>query len=161
MTAGELATRWTIRVALSLYAIAIALRLQPGGRPGRERAARAAWAAGLLFYLAHVACAFQFFHNWSHQAAYRETARRTGELFGFDWGGGLYWNYAFTAAWAVDVLWPRPPGWLRAGLRGFLAFLAFQATVVFGAGWTRWAGLASTLALLLLWRRNRHDHRAR
>jgi len=87
--AGELLTRWTVRAALILYALTFALRL---AAPKRRREARLLWTTVCVLFLAHVAAAFQFFHAWGHAHAYRETARQTRELFGLDWGGGLYFN---------------------------------------------------------------------
>lgn len=71
-------------------------------------------------------------------------------------GGGLYFNYAFTAVWIADALW-----WWRAGLDGyrarsrwvtgavhlFFGFMFFNATVVFGSAFMRWFGVASMLIL--------------
>ncbi len=162
---GELLTRWTVRVALVCYVVALTRML--GTRRGDRDPGRLAWTAGLIAYLAHVVCAFHFFHDWSHAAAYRETARQTAALFGWDWGGGLYFNYVFTAVWSLDVLWwwlapaayRARPLWLSAGIHGFLAFMAFNGAVVFGAGLVRWAGLAACAGLLfLLWRTRRHAH---
>jgi hypothetical protein len=161
MDAGENLTRWTIRLALGLYVLAVAVRLCARQRPAWLREARLAWTLGCIVYLAHVACAFQFYHGWSHTAAYRETARQTAERFGLDWGGGLYFNYAFTAAWVADVLWwwrgiaayEARPRWLNATVQGFFAFMAFNATVVFASGLVRWLGLAASLGLAALWLR--------
>jgi hypothetical protein len=82
----------------------------------RDPAARLAWTLACAFYLMHVAAAFQFHHHWSHLAAYRETAQQTAEVFGLNWGGGLYFNYAFTIVWIADALW-----WWRIGLDGYRA----------------------------------------
>lgn len=86
-------------------------------------------------------------------------------MVGLDWGGGLYANYGFAAVWTADVCWwwlaprrylARPRG-LEWAVQGFLAFMAFNATVVFGAGAVRWAGLAACLFLAAVlgytWRR--------
>jgi hypothetical protein len=159
MDTGELLTRWTIRLALVFYVLAVALRLLARRRPAWQRAARLAWTLGCIVYLAHVACAFQFYHGWSHTAAYRETARQTAERFGLDWGGGLYFNYAFTAVWMVDVLWwwrglepyQTRPRWVDATVQAFFAFMAFNATVVFASGFVRWLGAAACLGLGMLW----------
>jgi hypothetical protein len=171
MDAGELLTRWTVRLALACYAGVLTLRLLPRYTTRRQAAARWLWTAGCLLYLAHVASAFQFFHGWSHEAAYRETARRTAESFGLAWGGGLYFNYLFTAVWVADVLcWWRGlawyaarPRWLDRALHGFLAFMAFNGAVVFATGWVRWAGVAVCLVLGALWwlRRRRRRRAAR
>jgi hypothetical protein len=167
---GELLTRWTVRLALGLYAAGLGLLLASSGRPGWLRVARVVWSAGCALFLVHVACAFHFFHDWGHADAYRETARQTGDLFGAYWGGGLYFNYAFTLAWLADVLWwwARPAGvylrrtrWVTVPLHAFLLFMAFNATVVFETGPTRWAGVAALAALTLTWwltRRGRRGH---
>jgi hypothetical protein len=106
-----------------------------------------------------VACAYHFYHKWSQADAYRETARQTAEVTGFDWGGGLFINYALIIGWIIDVaLWGRGleayrsrPQWLAAAWQGFLFFIVFNATVVFKTGPLRWIGLALCLWLAFLW----------
>jgi hypothetical protein len=153
MDSGELLTRWTVRLAVVLYAIGLGLRAR-----GWPAAARLAWTGGCLFFLLHVACAFQFYHHWSHRAAFAATARQTAEVVGLIWGGGLYANYAFALVWAADVVWwwcnsqtyhkrPRAVEW---AVQGFLAFIVFNATVVFGSAAVRWLGLAACLVLVIL-----------
>src|SRR5207249_3603818 len=97
-----------------------------------------------------------FYHGWSHRAAYEATALLTAEVTGLAWGGGLYANYAVALVWGADVgwWWLRPAGY-RARPRGvewavqaFLAFIAFNSTVVFGAGAARWLGLAGCAILI-------------
>lgn len=159
MSPGELATRWTVRLALAGYFAGAALR---GGRPrssNRERVARLAWTLGCLFYLAHVGCAFHYFHGWSHAAAYQRTADETAATTGWKWGGGLYFNYAFTVVWLADTLWWWRPAagrrahWLATSVQAFLAFMVFNATVVFGHGAIRWFGLAGCALLAVRWLR--------
>ena len=149
-------TRWTVRAALALYVVTLALRL---AAPRRRGLARAAWTAGCLLFLAHVAAAFHYFHDWSHGDAYRETARQTGEMVGTYWGGGLYLNYLFTLAWAADVAywWWRGsegyaarPRWIDQVLHGFMAFMAFNAVVVFESGVVRAAGVTAAILLAVL-----------
>jgi len=159
MDAGEVATRWSVRVAVALYALAVAGMLLGERRRWWRTAARWAWTLACAAYLAHVGCAFQFFHGWSHAAAYAETARRTEEMFGLAWGGGLYLNYLFTAVWVGDVLWwwaaPAAyqvrPRWLGWAVHGFLAFMIFNGAVVFATGLVRWVALAVCLGLGSLW----------
>lgn len=120
-------------------------------------AARLAWSGGCLAFLLHVGCAFRFYHHWSHADAYETTARRTADVVGWSWGGGLYANYAFTLVWLADVAcWWRGldeyelrPRVLDGSVRGFLAFMAFNAAVVFAAGPFRWASLGVCLFLLI------------
>jgi hypothetical protein len=165
MDEGELLTRWTVRLAVVLYAAALALRIaararraarrEPAGGCIGLRAARLVWTGGFAAYLVHVACAFHFYHGWSHRAAYEATARQSAEVVGLAWGGGLYANYAFTLVWGADVAWwwaapahyrqrPRIVEW---AVQAFLAFIVVNATVVFGFGTIRWIGLAAGVAL--------------
>lgn len=159
MNLGELLTSWTVRLALILYVGGLALRARAAGRRHTLALARLAWTAGCMAFLIHVASAFHFYHHWSHAAAYEATARRTAEVVGLAWGGGLYANYAFTSLWVADAGW-----WWRGlsryqtrrrsvewAVQGFLGFIAFNATVVFGTGAVRWLGLGACLFLVVLW----------
>jgi hypothetical protein len=145
MEHGELLTRWTIRIAMALYVASLATR---GFSP---RWSRVAWTAGCGFYLAHFICAFTYFFHWSHAEAYAFTARTTAEVVGLDWGGGLYINYVFTLVWLADVCWwwtDRPrPRWIGWAVHLFMGFIAFNATVVFATGFSRWFGIASCVLL--------------
>ncbi len=123
---------WTIRVAFVLYLTSfVAWRLR------RDEIARATWTLGCALYLVHVAAAFQFVHHWSHDAAYRETARQTAALFGWNWGGGIYFNYLFTLIWIVDAAWwqrglsayRERPRYISIGVHVFFAFMFFNAIV--------------------------------
>jgi len=159
---GEAFTVWSVRAATLLYVAALAFWLATRS-PAGQRTARLAWTAGCLFYLAHVYGAFQYFHGWSHAAAHAETARQSAELFGVAWGGGLYFNYAFTIVWVADVIWcwrgmehyERRPRWITVVVHTFLAFMFFNGTVVFASGVSRWLGVIAAPVLLFLWSRSR------
>jgi hypothetical protein len=130
---GQALTIWTARAAALLYVCWAVLALRR-----HWRHARLASTAALSVYLLHVWCAFKYFYGWSHATAYHETARQTAELFGIDWGGGLYLNYFFTAIWSVDCvfswlrpdLWKARPAWIRQSVHAFFAFMWLNATVV-------------------------------
>jgi hypothetical protein len=158
MIPGSMVTLWSVRAAGLCYVVAIAAWIRQ-----RPHLARIAWTISLGCYLCHVAAAFGFYHGWSHQAAYRETARQTAALFGMWWGGGLYFNYLFTLVWALDVVWlwryRKRPRWIALAVHTFMAFLFFNATVVFASGWIRWSGVLATLALALLWFVSRRHYR--
>ena len=141
---------------MAAYAGRLALGL--AGRAGgerRDRIARGLWTAGCVLVWAHVICAFGFVHHWSHDEAYESTARQTGETIGLAWGGGIYFNYLFMLVWAGDAIWWRwapasyhnRPAITSAVVHGYLAFIMFNATVVFEEGWLRYAALALTLIL--------------
>src|SRR5688500_12128764 len=155
MSGGEVLIKVTIWVTVAGYVAGAAAFALSRGRRHWDSFARLAWTAACAALLAHVFCAFHFHHAWSHGAAFRETARQTDEVFGLDWGGGLFINYALLAVWVADVGWwwgrgldayrrrPRP---LTYGWHAFLLFIVFNATVVFKDGPARWAGLGLCLA---------------
>jgi hypothetical protein len=111
-----------------------------------------------VLFLAHVACAFEFQHDWSHAAAYAHTAKRTAEVTGWSWGGGLYFNYLTALLWSLDAVvcwcWARgrwaPPRPYRLAAGGFLAFMIVNATVVFGAPFWRWLAVPTIAAWFAL-----------
>lgn len=147
--------RISIWLSVAAYFIALAQR-----RPQR---ARAWWTIGCLACVVHIALAMHLVHHWSHAAAYADTARQTREVTGLDWGGGVYFNYVFSGVWLADVVWwwinqdsrSRRPKWLSAALHVFLAFILFNATVVFESGILRWSVMAAIAGLAVFWARNR------
>ncbi len=153
MNLPELFTRWSAIVALALYVVGLTLLTGAMQSPARLVWARRAWTAGCLLFLVHIASAFQFYHHWSHRSAYAVTAQQTAEVVGVAWGGGLYANYVFTLLWVAEVIWwwggldrySSQPRVLKWAVQGFLGFMAFNATVVFGTGTARWLGVAATL----------------
>lgn len=163
MDAGDLLTRWTVRLAMGLYVTALSLRWTAKGRATRLTTARWAWTGGCLLLLGHVMCAFAYFHDWSNAAAYQETARRTAEMVGVAWGGGLYLNYAFTAVWLADVAWwwLWPASYQQRGpavewpIQAFMGFIAFNGVVVFADWPIRVAGLVACAVLLIAWATSR------
>jgi hypothetical protein len=107
-----------------------------------------AWALTLL----HIAVAFHTAHGWSHARAFDHVERTSG------FGPGLYVNYAFAAIWTADVLWSwialnhylDRPRWLGRVLVAFMAFIVFNAAVVFGTGPRRLASAGLFLVPLVL-----------
>jgi hypothetical protein len=148
--------RWTAWLAMAGLGASAAARLAgTPGQSGDDSRRRALWTAACILLWIHVACAFQFAHHWSHAEAYAHTARQTDEVVGLDWGGGTYFNYLLMVLWAGDAAWwwlaprsfrARPP--IIGGiLRGFVAFMAFNAAVVFVSGPLRWVALGVMLIL--------------
>ncbi len=155
MDIGEFWTRWTVRLAMALYVFSLLMRIEARGRFSWLGWSRAGWSAGCLAYLLHVVCAFTYYHDWSHAQAYEATARQTEAAVGVHWGGGLYANYLFTMVWLTDAaLWPGAESYRRRSrltdwlVQGFMGFMAFNATVVFASGYSRWFGVLSVGLLL-------------
>lgn len=159
MSKGEFLTRLTIWIALAGYFVGVVAFKLSRRRHRWESTARLAWTVGCVSLIAHVLCAFHFYHHWSHESAYLETARQTAEVTGLNWGGGLYINYALATGWVMDVIWwwrglddyRRRPGLLVAVWQSFLIFIIFNATVIFKSGPTRWLGVGLCLALGIVW----------
>ncbi len=143
---------WTIRFSALLYVAAVAMMLI------RKGPVRITWTLAWMFHVEHIALAFHYVHKWSHEAAYRETARQTAELIGVGWGGGLYWNYLFSVLWTADVAWwwvargsyEGRSRWIGAAIHGFLGLIFFNGVVVFGPGPVRRAGIAAAAGLAAL-----------
>jgi hypothetical protein len=151
----------TARAFVAFWAAAVSLQLR--ARPEEWAAfsprlslARGAWTIGLVVHLVHVGFAFGLGHGWSHTAA----VRHVEEVGGF--GAGIAVNYLFAAVWTADVIWwcaspggyAHRPRWIGYAVHSFLAFTAFNATVVFGSGPVRVAGGAAFAMLAgLLWAR--------
>ena len=165
MPTGELLTKLSIWLAVLAYVIGTVLALEARKRPTWHSTARWVWTTGCALFLIHVFCAFTYFHHWSHEAAYHQTAVQTAALTGLQWGGGIYFNYLFAAVWLADVLWwwlapasfHTRPRWLHAAWHTFLFFMVFNGTFVFVHNPMRWIGLLLcgivALAWLRYWRR--------
>ena len=159
MNIGESLTRGTVWIALPCYTVVEAVRLSGPMTRQMRSALRWFWTLGCAAYIGHVIAAFRFYHGWSHAAAYAETAHQTNALTGLNWGGGLYFNYAFSAVWMADALWwwigPTSYGARRHGLtsmvRAFFFFMVLNSTIVFGRGAARALGATILLLLVVAW----------
>lgn len=144
--------RWTARLVVGLYLlrcagdawtsrseIGLSLRDETGRQAWRDLA-RFLWCTACGVFVLHVIAALVFVHHLSHAAAYEQTARRTAEVVGLNWGGGIYVNHAFLLFWLYDA-----QGWFRHGhqwaygssawywsVQGIFAFMFINATLIFG-----------------------------
>lgn len=163
MTSGDFLTHWSARGAAICYVAAVLLQIMP--RPAQSSlhsAARLAWSLGALLICLHVAFAMHFTYHWNHAQMVAETTRQTREFAGINWSGGAYVNYAFMLVWAGDALWwwlagdrqyRNRPRWISIIVQAFLAFIAFNAVVVFAKTPLRWWGIAATLLVAAVaWR---------
>ncbi len=159
---GEAITRGTAQLAVACYLLRVLADLS--GSPSQSLAVwtRRSWTLGALAMAVHVGAAFQFVHHWSHAEAVRHTAEQTAQVTGWDWGGGIYFNYAFAAYWLFDAFrWRRrkaqtnPPRFQFWATHAAFAFMMFNATVVFGPAYWTWVALMFGGAVLLIWRFSR------
>ena len=152
-------------MTFALYAsIWIALAAFVAGEAGKRRGtiprwAWPVWVAGTLLCVLHIVIALGHYHHWNHDSAVTETARQTAAVYGLTWGGGVYVNYLFVAVWLAEVwYWRARPAEYFArspvvvwGVRAFFFIIIVNAAVVFAAPRARVAGVAMTVALLLIW----------
>ena len=154
----------SLLVPLTIWLSLVAYTAGEAGRSGRLTVLggdgpRVMLTVGCLLYLAHVVAAFSSEHAWSHAAAYASTARQTEALFGLDWGGGLYVNYAFSALWVSEVVWwwmasasyRHREHWKHIAVRAVFLFMIANGAVVFVNGPMRWVGLAIVATLVTTW----------
>jgi hypothetical protein len=160
MSRGEFLTRITIWISILAYTFGCVIFASARRQPDSDRWTRLAWTIGCAALVTHFICAFQFYHSWSHESAYIDTARQTAKVFAINWGGGLFVNYAVAIMWSTDVVWwwfagvssyRRRPWLLTLLWHSFLIFIIFNAMVVFKDGPTRWVGLLVCLTLILSW----------
>jgi hypothetical protein len=149
VTAALYATIW---ISLALFALAVTPpRRDPGGPLGWRWYA---YAFGAALCVVHILLAMGVHHGWSHEAAVRETAARSAEVYGFGWRGAIYVNYVFILAWIGEAAWWRadPVSYAARSalgawaLRLFYFVVVFNAAIVFASPAGRIAG-----ATLLAW----------
>jgi hypothetical protein len=164
MSMGDLLIYWTARTSALLYVVSIIQQLRlsrrlAGGVESRQFAnesrrltGRFAWSVGAMLLNLHVALALHFTYHWDHGAMVNAIARQTQDFIGLYWRGGAYINYTFMLVWSADAIawwvlrekrYRQRPVWISMLVHGFLAFIAFNAVVVFGKGIVRWAGVAA------------------
>ena len=108
----------------------------------------------------HAVLAFDIRYDWSQDQAIRATAEQTAAVYGLRWGGGLYINYAFLAAWLADAAWWRlaptrflsRPKLVTTGFRVFSLTVLVNGAVVFAAPSRRIMGTMLIAALMWNWR---------
>jgi len=145
---------WTARAAIGCCIVRLLLIGRRCG-PIATRSEIAIWAAGWMLLLMHTVLAFQFQHHWSHAAAYAHTARRTLETAGWDWGGGVYFNYLTLVLWGADVVvlsiatmqQRASPRWWSWPVIGWIGFIVVNSTLVFGPRW--WWGVAALVLIVI------------
>jgi hypothetical protein len=156
MPTGPQLTIWCADIAMAFYFVAIAqmlrIRHAEWTDNSRTRLARWIWSADCVTYWFHWLLAFHYFHHWSHAEAVAHTRMRSG--FGY----GILFSHVFTVIWTADAVWwwrmpasyLNRPRWLGAVIHGYMFFVVFQSTAVFGTGLVRWGALVASVLLLVI-----------
>ena len=155
---GILPVWWSAALAVFGWVLgaAMMIRARPiewsAGGP-RLGLAHVAWLGGSVMLAVHVWTAFAIVHGWSNAAAFDETERLSGV------GEGVYVNYVVLIVWGADAAWltiaprryARRLRWLGRAIHGFLAFVIFNAAVVYVEPFVRWYGAAWFAVIGLSW----------
>jgi hypothetical protein len=136
----------TIWIALALFVAAEAGKgpLSNSDRPAVW--ARAAWTVGAFLAIVHTLLAFEMRYGWDHETAVRETARQGATLYGLEWRGSIYVNYAFIALW-LTVAW----GWRTWVWRAFVLTMIVNGAIIFARPMARPVGAVLVATLLWAW----------
>lgn len=156
-TLAEHASLWAIRLAMLAMLLTFAMQIR--GAKATSLTVSIAWFSGAICALCHSIGALFAFHEGSHEAAFKSTAKQTEDMLGFSFGIGLYVNYLFVLIWLLDALFRfiKPDVYSKLGayfhwtVYGFLSFIAINGTVVFKDGWIRWLTLAAIAGLVAMW----------
>lgn len=141
--------RWSAWPGFLCYAIAVGLLIGP--RPGDYRFLAYRFSLiGWITLVMHVVIAMGVVHHWNLAEAMQHTARQTQAAVGWNWGGGVWLNFATIGIWGWTL---RPgfacqPKWLTGLAQWYIAFMMFNATVVFGSRPARVAGALICLGLI-------------
>ncbi len=155
----DVIVRGLIWMALGCFVVAHLGFRRTGGGALAQRA-RAVYWSGAALALTHFLAAFHWHYGWSHARAVSATAEQTARVFGVDWGGGVWVNYAFLAAWLADAAWRSTRGArgiprVRSGtwaLRIFYLIIIANGAVTFVAWPMNLAGVTLVSALIWSWR---------
>jgi hypothetical protein len=153
---GDDLTRNTVRVSLLFWLPAVWLMLGLDAAAWRAetnagKAVRLCWTLAWLAYLIHLAMAMHYYHGWSHANAVGHVERVSG------FGPGIFFSHLFTLLWTADVLrwWLDSAAyacrsvWIDRLLHAYMALIIFNGTVVYEAGFIRYAGILMFAVLAL------------
>ncbi len=155
MDLGDLLIRASVRLAMACYAGVLLGSALSRQAPATTSGSRWLWTMGCALFWTHVLSAFAFYHHWSHEHAFRDTAEKTQEALGMPFGYGIYVNHLFTLLWTADVAWswlsPQSfaarPRWVTISIHAFMLFIAINGLLVFKEGMLRWVSTAVLVGL--------------
>lgn len=118
-----------------------------------ELAYRWSWFGAGLCTLVHILASYDLVHGWSHQSVLKQTGDESFAVVGLRVPWGVYANFVFAAILTgysvamirIQARIARIDWWIFL----FLAFIVFNAMIVFKTGPIRWAGLAAFSVLAI------------
>ncbi len=140
-------THTSVHLSALLYCVAMSLRLWGASpQPWRQYVTRGCWIAGCVLLWIHVVAVWCVLHDMSWSEAWDHTAQETATATGVTTGIGIVFNFLTLGIWTADCL-GKLNRW-RRWVDGYLAFMWFQAAVVFPHSWMRFVGWGATVWLL-------------
>ncbi|MCU0720771.1 MAG: hypothetical protein MUC83_13765 [Pirellula sp.] len=111
-----------------------------------ERVYRWTWFLAGIFTWIHVFASYGLVHNWSHSAVLKHTGDESYAVIGLRVPWGVYANFVFAGILSGYSGWMilkkgRESAGLDTFVYFFLAFIVFNALVIFKTGPIRWIGL--------------------
>lgn len=118
-----------------------------------ERAYRWSWFGAGLSTWVHIVASYGLVHGWNHESVLKQTGDESFAVVGFRVPWGVYANFVFAAVllgYSVAMIRTqaritRIDSWVHL----FLAFIVFNAMIVFKTGPIRWAGLIAFTLLVV------------
>jgi hypothetical protein len=110
-----------------------------------ERVYQWTWFSAGLFTWIHVIASYGLIHDWSHTSVLQHTGEESYAVIGIRVPWGVYANFVFAgilsgySGWMI--LRKRRLPWADSSMFFFLAFIIFNALVIFKTGPIRWLGL--------------------
>ncbi|MFN7874657.1 MAG: hypothetical protein ACK5PB_05025 [Pirellula sp.] len=144
--------RVSIWIASGLWFLGSAARAISRGQPSQlERAYQWIWFFTGIFTWTHVLASYGLIHNWSHANVLQHTGEESYAVIGIRVPWGVYANFVFAGVLSGYSGWMilrnRRASWADSIVFLFLAFIVFNALVIFKTGPIRWIGLIGFVAL--------------
>lgn len=116
-----------------------------------ERAYRWTWFFSGVFTWIHIVASYGLVHHWSHANVLQHTGEESYAVIGIRAPWGVYANFVFAGVLCGYSSWmilrKERVYWADSIVFLFLAFIVFNALVIFKTGPIRWIGLTGFLAL--------------
>jgi hypothetical protein len=129
-----------------------------------ESAYHWAWFCAGIFTWVHVFASYGLIHGWSHASVLKHTGDESYAVIGFRVPWGVYANFIFAGVLSGYSGWmilkKGRVTWLDPITYFFLAFIVFNALVIFKAGPIRWIGLLGFAIIASLHLRRRSVKKA-
>ncbi len=144
--------RVSIWMAAGFWFLGSAARAISRGVPSQlERAYHWTWFFAGVFTWIHVIASYGLIHSWSHANVLQHTGDESFAVIGIRVPWGVYANFVFAGVLSGYSGWmilnKGRTHWVDSIVFSFLAFIVFNALVIFKTGPIRWIGLIGFVAL--------------